>query len=191
MNNTLTTYEESSKIQRGEATAAGVERIVQLQQKIDDSKGDIEASFVAVGNAMRAQGLELLRMADREQITFRFFTSLRDMPFDYETAKQRVSLASKMPKPATTFEGFREVYRSVLEQMNLLQVEESTGGNRGVAHDPFSIALNSFVLIKQKFQKAFVLTPMEKCSPDLLKTIVADTQWAVEINAAARNALGR
>jgi hypothetical protein len=192
MNNEIATYEDRSTAQRKDAIAAGVSRIVALQQKIDDSKDDVETAFVSVVNAMRAQGMELIRMADREQVSFSFFNTLTDMPFDFDTAKSRVSLCKKMPKAVKTFEEARDVYRSVLEQMNLLQVEEvAGGGNHGVSHDAFGLALNSFVLIKQKFQKAIMLMPIEKCAPDLLKTIVADTQWAVEINAQARLALSR
>jgi hypothetical protein len=192
MNNEIATYEDRSTAQRKDAIAAGVSRIVALQQKIDDSKDDVETAFVSVVNAMRAQGMELIRMADREQVSFSFFNTLTDMPFDFDTAKSRVSLCKKMPKAVKTFEEARDVYRSVLEQMNLLQVEEvAGGGNHGISHDAFGLALNSFVLIKQKFQKAIMLMPIEKCAPDLLKTIVADTQWAVEINAQARLALSR
>jgi hypothetical protein len=189
--NELATYEERIVGQKMDSLSAGADRICKLQDKIDDARDDIESGFVVVVNSMRAQGLELLRMSDREQITFRFFSPLKDaMPFDFETAKSRIALAKKLEKPVKTFDEAREVYRSVLEQMNLLQIDHIEG-NRGVAHDPFSIALNSFVLLKQKFQKAMTLTPLDKCGQDRLKSIVADTQWAVELNAQARAELQR
>lgn len=189
--NELATYEERITGQKSDALAAGVGRICKLQEKIDDARDDMEANFLAAANAMRAQGLELLRMSDREQVTFGFFKLLQEtLPFDFETAKQRVALAKRMETPAKTFDEAREVYRSVLEQMNLLKIEPGES-NRGVAHDPFSIALNSFVLLKQKFQKAMAMTPLEACGTDRLKSIVADTQWAVELNAQARAALQR
>ena len=188
---TLTTYEDKAAIQRREAITEGVSKITELQLKIDDARDDIQSGFVSVVNAMRSQGLELMRMADREQIAFSFFNGLGQMPFDFETAKNRISLAKKLPKPVKTFEEAREVYRSVFEQMNLLEVDATADGNRGVSHDPFLMALNAFVIIKQKFQKALSATPIEQCPRDMLKTLVADTQWAVEINQQARDALDR
>lgn len=50
-----------------------------------------------------------------------------------------------------------------------------------LAHDPFLIALNSLVLLKQKFQKAILLTPLGECCQDRLKSIMDDTQWLAEL----------
>jgi hypothetical protein len=188
--NELTTYEDRSRIQRNEAIHEGASRIRDLQTKIDDAKDEISNGLITAVNSMRAQGLELLRMADREQLPFSFFTSMAgELPFDFETAKHRISIAKKLTKPVRTVEEAREVYRSALEQMNLLHLETGEA-SRGIAHDPFSMALNSFVLIKQKFLKALMVTPIEQCAPDRLKTIVVETQWAKDLNEQARAALG-
>lgn len=188
--NELTTYDERSQVQRREAISAGAQRITELQRKIDEIKREVEGAFVTVVNAMREQGVELMRMADREQLTFGFFAQIEgELPFDYETAKKRVSLAKMLPKPIKTLNEAREVYTNVLYQAELLE-EKRGEANRGVSHDPFSIALNSFVLIKQKFMKAMMVMPLENCAKDRLKTIVAETQWARDLNEQARAALG-
>lgn len=187
-----TSSEDRRLVQWKQSVNVCVKRIKQLQDGIDRSKTGIESSMVALVNALREQGLLLQEITGHQAIAERdaevWERVQGELPFDLIAAKKRMALARKLPEPVKTFEDARVVYRSVCEQVELLRVTEGEG-NPGKVQDQFTHCLNTFSLLKQKWQKVLVAYPLEQSSPQRMKTFLADTEWIVEARAAAQRML--
>lgn len=153
-------------------------------------KGATETAFVGLINAMRGQGIALQEICRHDQITFKFLQPIQErLPFNFDSARDLVALARKLPQEVTTIEEARQVIRSVLEEAELLKVEEG-GGTEGLATDKATKFLATIQCVKQDWQKVERVAPMDKWSPARLHDFMDATLWLQETRERAKKILG-
>lgn len=151
-------------------------------------KGLTEAAFVGVINALREQGILLQEICRHNQLTPRFLQPIQsDLPFDLAAARGRMALARHLKSPVTSFAEASDVYRQVLEGIELLtKGDDGDDGGVSLMLDKVTTFLKRMKCFKQDLQKAYRAVPLEEFSRTRLVDFLDATSWVVvEHNRAA------
>ena len=197
---TTSTYEEFAPAQRRQAVDKELELVCQAEATIKLNQATLEKTVVSTVNAHWQQGAALQRACGHEQITFGFVKNIMDkLPWGenprevFETARARVALTCKIPKPIKNWQDIPlEARRAVLQQMELLTITERAALGDGLApapKDPFTFFLQDVTRLKQSLLKCVREKPLAERTPVQLQDFLADTQWLEEQREVARSLL--
>lgn len=173
------TYVERAAAMKREAVTAEIKIITNLFKDFDGEANKVEQATINAVNTGRQIGLHLQAMTGHKQIDLDFWKARCEgqLPFNFDKAKQFVSFANKMPRPAETIQEAIQFVQGILIADDLLQLPARTGAQNATMASPFQKFVGYLTAIRAPFSKIISSVPMEKWESQELDDFLSETEW--------------
>ena len=179
MNNASATYEESSVEIQTQAQAAEVQKIAGVFQRFNENINAASKSIVDAANDAREIGLHLQTMCGHEQMKLSFWNNHCEgkVGFGFETAKQFIGIAKRLPNRIKKISGIPHVIQPMLLAADQLDLP-----HRKSAHSASTISfverfLTEVTMVHAPFARAIRENPIENWNEVTIKKFLSETEW--------------
>lgn len=184
-------YTERADQASRKSNVALVRQAVQLWKELQKDRDNLSKVAVEIVNHSSQLGGVLVQICGGEQFGFAFWQMrcADQLPFNFEAAKELISVFKKVPEPITQISQIWPVWKQVNMALGMLSIPERLGEQSTSGISPLTAISHSLGQAYIHYQKWEQAEPMADWPKDRLETIVVETKQIHDLHERAAEVL--
>jgi Ftsk gamma domain len=173
------TYEERGVVLKKESAVAEIKTINTALGAFDDLCHTMEKTTISAANKSREIGIHLKTICGHEQMPFSFWQSHCEgkVQCSFEQAKNHISVANKMPKPAGTIAEAAPFFQTLLFAGKLLESPERDKPQQRSTVSFVEKFFCELTLFRKPWKKIMSERPLASWDAPALDKFLSETEW--------------